>query len=73
MLDKTTAQRLLSRLGTMDTEELIETLSLLEELEVRKRVFLAQTDFLALIAAMDATYKFGSQDRKSTRLNSSHT
>ena len=60
MLDKTTAQRLLSRLGTMDTEELIETLSLLEELEVRKRVFLAQTDFLAFIAAMDATYKFGS-------------
>ena len=60
MLDKATAQRLLSRLGTMGTEELIETLSLLEELEVRKRVFLAQTDFLAFIAAMDATYKFGS-------------
>lgn len=40
-------------------EELAATVALLDELEERKRVRLAQTDFLAFIAAVDPAYKFG--------------
>lgn len=50
---------LLSRVGSMTHEELISTLALLDELEVRRRVALAQIDFLAFIAAVDPHYKFG--------------
>jgi len=53
------ADALLSRVGSMTHEELISTLALLDELEVRRRVALAQLDFLAFIAAVDPQYKFG--------------
>lgn len=39
--------------------EKAELLALLDELESRKRVSIAQNDFLAFIAAVDANYKFG--------------
>lgn len=50
---------LLARLKGMTHEEMASTLALLEELEVRKRIALAQADFLAFIAAVDPAYKFG--------------
>lgn len=40
--------------------EMVEMLTLLEELDARKRVTLAQNDFLSFIAMVDPTYKFGS-------------
>lgn len=40
-------------------EEMAEMLALMEELDQRKRVATAQTDFLAFIAMVDRTYKFG--------------
>jgi hypothetical protein len=39
--------------------EKADLLALLDELEARKRVSICQNDFLAFIAALDATYKFG--------------
>ena len=39
--------------------EKADLLALLDELESRKRVSICQHDFLAFIAALDATYKFG--------------
>lgn len=51
---------LLGRLKSMSHEDMVATLSLLDELETRKRIALAQMDFLAFIAAVDPTYKFGS-------------
>lgn len=39
--------------------EMAEMIILLDELDERKRVSLAQSDFLAFIAALDTTYKFG--------------
>ena len=39
--------------------EAAELLVMFEELEERKRIQLAQDDFLAFIAALDKTYKFG--------------
>lgn len=59
MLGQAELQRLLSGLSQMSHEEKASTLALLEELEQRKRVMLAQTDFLAFIAAVDPAYKFG--------------
>lgn len=53
------AQRLLANLKHMSPEEMADTLALLEEIDKRKRVLLAQNDFLAFIAAIDADYKFG--------------
>ena len=50
---------LLARIRSMSHEEMANTLVLLEELETRKRIALAQMDFLAFIAALDAVYKFG--------------
>lgn len=51
------------RIGAMikglSAEEMAEMLAMLEELDQRKRVATAQTDFLAFIAMMDHTYKFG--------------
>lgn len=46
-------------LKRMNSAEMADMLSLLDELETRKRVSLAQNDFLAFIAAVDPTYKFG--------------
>ena len=40
-------------------EEMAEMLALMEELDQRKRVATAQTDFLAFIAMVDRAYKFG--------------
>jgi predicted phage terminase large subunit-like protein len=54
-----TSEDLLARIRTMSHEEMASTLVLIEELEVRKRIALAQMDFLAFIAALDAVYKFG--------------
>jgi hypothetical protein len=52
-------QRLLANLKSLSPEEMADTLALLEEIDSRKRVLLAQTDFLAFIAAVDPDYKFG--------------
>jgi len=46
-------------LQKLSHDELAATVALLEELEERKRVKLAQSDFLAFIAAVDPAYKFG--------------
>lgn len=46
-------------LATLSHEEKAEMLALLEELDHRKRITLAQNDFLAFIAAVDPAYKFG--------------
>lgn len=43
----------------LNPAEMAEMLSLLDELEGRKRVSLAQNDFLAFVAAIDPAYKFG--------------
>lgn len=52
-------QRLLANLKSLSPEEMADTLALLDEIDQRKRILLAQTDFLAFIAAVDADYKFG--------------
>ena len=39
--------------------EMADMLVLLDELDERKRISIAQNDFLAFIAAIDTTYKFG--------------
>jgi predicted phage terminase large subunit-like protein len=54
------AEKLLSNLKNMSTKDMLETLTLLEEIEKRKRITLCQNDFLAFIAHVDAQYKFGS-------------
>jgi predicted phage terminase large subunit-like protein len=46
-------------LKRMGPAEMADMLALLDELEARKRITLAQNDFLAFIAAVDPTYKFG--------------
>ena len=43
----------------MPAADAIELLAMFEELEERKRVSAAQDDFLAFIAAIDRSYKFG--------------
>jgi predicted phage terminase large subunit-like protein len=43
----------------LSPQEMADMLSLLDELDERKRVSLAQSDFLAFIAAIDPAYKFG--------------
>lgn len=58
----------LARIGTMTHEEMAATLALLDELDTRKRVRLAQEDFLAFIAAIDPTYKFGAHLKRLGRL-----
>lgn len=44
---------------SLSPTEMADMLAMLEELETRKRVTAAQQDFLAFIAIMDRTYKFG--------------
>ena len=43
----------------MTPEQMADMLAMLEELEARKRTDAARADFLAFIAIMDRTYKFG--------------
>ena len=58
-MDQSELQNLLQNIKGMSHEDMANTLALIEELEQRKRIHLAQTDFLAFIAAIDPTYKFG--------------
>lgn len=46
-------------LANMSPEQMADMLTMLDELENRKRITLAQNDFLAFIAMLDRTYKFG--------------
>lgn len=55
-LNKTDIERIIKVLPPAEAAELI---SMFDELEERKRVSQAQDDFLAFIAAVDRTYKFG--------------
>jgi predicted phage terminase large subunit-like protein len=48
-----------SILRSMTPEQMADMLAMMDELENRKRVEAAQNDFLAFIALMDRTYKFG--------------
>lgn len=50
---------MLSKIGGMSHEEMASMLALMDELEARKRNLLARNEFLAFIAAVDPTYKFG--------------
>lgn len=59
-LSKADLQRLMGNLKSMSTQEMLEALTLLEEIEKRKRLAMCQSDFLAFIAHIDTTYKFGS-------------
>jgi predicted phage terminase large subunit-like protein len=59
-MDEDAVKLLLANLKNMSHEDMAKTLALLDELETRRRQNLAQTDFLAFIAAIDASYKFGS-------------
>ena len=59
MTDRTDIQRLLDNLPKMSHLDMANTLALLDELEERKRTMLAQSEFLAFIAAVDPAYKFG--------------
>ena len=56
MRDSVDVERLIRGLSP---HEMAEMLTLLDELDDRKRISLAQNDFLAFIAAVDPTYKFG--------------
>ena len=55
-------------LARMTPERMAETLAMLEELDERKRMAAARDDFLAFIALMDPTYKFGQHLKKLGRL-----
>jgi len=51
-------------LKSLPDSEKANILSMMQELEQRKRNVICQNDFLAFIAAMDGTYKFGSHLKK---------
>jgi len=51
-------------LKSLPDSEKATILSMMHELETRKRNVICQNDFLAFIAAMDGTYKFGSHLKK---------
>ena len=51
-------------LKSLPDSEKASILSMMQELEQRKRNTICQNDFLAFIAAMDGTYKFGSHLKK---------
>lgn len=59
-MDAQAAELILANLKNLSHEDMAKTLALLDELEARRRQTLAQTDFLAFIAAIDTNYKFGS-------------
>lgn len=46
-------------ISNMTPEQMADMVTMLDELENRKRITLAQNDFLAFIAMLDRTYKFG--------------
>ena len=54
-----TKQEVDALLRGLSPQEMADMLVLLDELDERKRVSLAQNDFLAFIGAIDPTYKFG--------------
>lgn len=58
-LTKTEYERLLGSLKSMSAKDMLDTLALLDEIDKRKRLALAQQDFLSFIAAVDPQYKFG--------------
>lgn len=55
-LDKSLIEKIIKKLPAGEAAELLSMFDILEE---RKRVELAQNDFLAFIAAIDPNYKFG--------------
>lgn len=55
----TEVQAMLSKISGMSHEEMSSMLSLMDELDARKRNLLARNEFLAFIAAVDPAYKFG--------------
>lgn len=55
-------------LARMTPEKMAETLAMLEELDTRKRLAAAREDFLAFIALLDSTYKFGTHLKRLGRL-----
>jgi predicted phage terminase large subunit-like protein len=58
-LTKAEYERLLGSLKGMSAKDMLDTLALLDEIDKRKRLAMAQQDFLAFIAAVDPQYKFG--------------
>ena len=54
-----TQQEIDRLLQGLSPAEMADMLVLLDELDERKRISIAQNDFLAFIAAIDTTYKFG--------------
>lgn len=63
-LSKAEIERLLAGVGHMSQQDMMDTLSLLDELERRTRIQRCQKDFLAFIGAIDAGYKFGAHLKK---------
>ena len=62
------ARQVLAGLKAMSPADMAATLALMDELDNRKRVVLAQSDFLAFIAAVDPAYKFGAHLKRLGRL-----
>lgn len=59
-MDQTLTPEIIERISKkLPPNEAVELLAMFEELDGRKRQQLAQNDFLAFIAAIDANYKFG--------------
>jgi len=59
------AQQIEKLIAGLPPEQQADLLSLLEELETRKLNAAAQMDFLAFIARVDRTYKFGGSPKTS--------
>ena len=59
MTAKTEVQNVMDKIKHMTHEDMAAMLSLMDELDVRKRMLLARNEFLVFIAAVDTTYKFG--------------
>ena len=57
--DVLTPERVNRIVKSLPSAEAAELLALMDELQGRKRIDMCQLDFLAFIAAMDPTYKFG--------------
>ena len=59
-MDQTLTPEIIERISKkLPHAEAVELLAMFEELDGRKRQQMAQNDFLAFIAAIDANYKFG--------------
>ena len=52
----------------LSPKEMADMIAMIDELESRKRVAAAQADFLAFVALIDRTYKFGSHLKRLGRL-----